>query len=531
MGREQITFKGQMKKGVNQSKKGLFRFLYSRTLVIAALLLLQFFILFSIFFVLQNSFKFFYAAMSVLSMILVIIIVNNKENPLYQMSWVIPILILPVFGGLFYLFMQIQTDTKRLAKRHERVLNHTRKYLLQDKEVMKRLEIENMRVASTAKYVSNYGGYPMYGANEVSYFPSGEAMFPALLREIKKAKRYIFLEYFIVEEGIMWNTILEELEKKVKEGVEVRLMYDGLCGLIQLPHHYQEKMRKKGIKCKIYAPIRPAIATYQNNRDHRKIVSIDGICGFTGGVNLADEYINKKERFGYWKDTAVMVKGSAVNSFTLMFLQLWNVTERVEDNYESYLVKDVIPTKLSKTGGYVMPYADSPYDDENVGEQVYFDLINQATRYLYIMTPYLILDHEMMSALTHAAKRGVKVKLIMPHIPDKKYAFWLAHTYYEELLRAKVKIYEFTPGFVHAKVFVADGKKAVVGSINLDFRSFYLHYESGVYVFSHPVIKEIESDCRETIEISEEITLRKCKKFPIGQKIAGRILRLVAPLM
>jgi cardiolipin synthase len=278
----------------------------------------------------------------------------------------------------------------------------------------------------------------------------------------------------------------------------------------------------------MYAPIKPILSVYQNNRDHRKIVVIDGKVAFTGGVNLSDEYINIASRFGHWKDTAVMLTGDAVNSFTMMFLQMWDINNGISEEYDRYLKKDVAQTGAQ---GFVIPYADTPFDGENVGEHVYMDILNQASGYVHIMTPYLILDNEMKETLKYAAKRGVDVKIIMPHVPDKKYAFYLARSYYYDLIRAGVKIYEYTPGFVHAKVFVSDDNKATVGSINLDFRSLYLHFECGAYMYGTSCIQDIEADYQKTLEDCELITLEYLRRLPAYQHIFGSILKIFAPLM
>ena len=340
------------------------------------------------------------------------------------------------------------------------------------------------------------------------------------------------MEYFIVERGYMWDSILEILEEKVKEGVEVRVMYDGMCCLMLLPYHYPKVLEAKGIRCKMFSPIKPTLSTYQNNRDHRKIVVIDGHTAFTGGVNLADEYINRKVRFGHWKDTAIMLKGDAVLSFTMMFLQMWNVTERQQDDFSRYVLpRGTEVAGAGDRGGFVLPYGDSPMDREQVGERVYLDILNQAKNYVHIMTPYLILDDEMENALCYAAKRGIDVTIIMPHIPDKKYAYLLARTYYPELIEAGVKIYEYTPGFVHAKVFVSDDEKAVVGTINLDFRSLYLHFECASYIYRNPVVLAVEQDYQDTLKTCALITMENCKNYSWGGKKLGRLMRLVAPLM
>ncbi|MDE6594758.1 MAG: cardiolipin synthase, partial [Oscillospiraceae bacterium] len=310
--------------------------------------------------------------------------------------------------------------------------------------------------------------------------------------------------------------------------------YDGMCSLVLVPYSYPKKLIAQGVKCKMFSPIKPVLSTVQNNRDHRKILVVDGHTAFTGGVNLADEYINKCERFGHWKDTAVMIKGEAVAGFTMMFLQNWNITEYdCEDKYARFIKTNFpeIAEKNLPTGGFVMPYGDSPLDNENVGQNVYLDILNRAEKYVHIMTPYLILDNEMTSALTYAAKRGVEVIIIMPHIPDKQYAYILARSYYKELISAGVKIYEYTPGFVHAKCFVSDGIRAVVGSINLDYRSLFLHFECACYFYMNSVVRQVEEDVQKTLEKCVEITVEDCKKYNVFKRIAGHLLRIIAPLM
>lgn len=327
----------------------------------------------------------------------------------------------------------------------------------------------------------------------------------------------------------MWGTIHDILRRKAKEGVEVRFMYDGTCTLTQLPHNYSQYLRDEGIACKVFSPIKPTMSTTQNNRDHRKIAVIDGHTAFTGGINLADEYINEKERFGHWKDTAIMIKGEAVRSFTDMFLQMWNIDER-NPRFLRY-INTKIPESAKTQSGYILPYADSPLDSEHTGETVYMDILNTAREYVHIMTPYLILDNEMITTLTYAAKRGIDVKIIMPGVPDKKYAYTLAKTYYPELLRSGVKIYHYKPGFIHAKQFTSDDTKAVIGTINLDYRSLYLHFECAVYLYRVPEITKMEADFQETLRQCREITMEEYKKEKWYVRLAGSMFRLIAPLM
>lgn len=510
----------------------LLRFVFGRTMFVLLFLIIQVLILLGAFQWLRDDFIYAYGLFTVFSTIVVIIIINKQQNSSFKLAWIIPVLVIPVFGSLFYLYMELEMGTKLITRRAKQLIGETKGYLTQNEVVLQNLKEKAAGVGNLADYLNQYGGYPVYENTYVEYFPSGEAKFEKLKEELEKAKHFIFMEYFIVERGEMWNALLEILERKVKEGVEVRFMYDGMCSIVLLPYSYPKELQAKGIKAKMYAPIRPALSSYQNNRDHRKIVVIDGHTAFTGGINLADEYINKKERFGYWKDTAVMLKGDAVRSFTIMFLQTWNVSERTPEAYETYLPEpgNLCPGDLPQ-GGYVIPYGDSPLDHETVGEQVYLDILYQAKKYVHMMSPYLILDDDMMRALMYSAKRGVETILIMPHIPDKKYAYLLARTYYKPLLNAGVEIYEFTPGFVHAKVFVSDDDTAVVGTINLDYRSLYLHFECAAYLYQSPVIPEIEQDFQETLKQCQKITKQDCMEYPLSKRIAGQALRLFAPLM
>jgi cardiolipin synthase len=362
----------------------------------------------------------------------------------------------------------------------------------------------------------------------VTYYPLGEAKFEAMLTELEKARKYIFLEYFIVEEGYMWGRILDILIRKVKEGVDVRVMYDGLCDMTTLPTHYWKLLQKQGIQAKAFSTLKPVLSTDLNYRDHRKILVIDGETAFNGGVNLADEYINKIDRFGHWKDTAIMLKGPAVQSFTAMFLQMWNVDEE-EPDYKDFIGYTAEPPE--DASGFVMPYYENPLDDVKTAEMVYIDILSRAEKYVHIMTPYLILDDELKTALCLAAQRGTDVKLILPGIPDKKMAYSLAKTHYRVLHEAGVKIYEYTPGFVHAKVFVSDDVRAVVGTINLDYRSLYHHFECATYMYKTDCIKEIEEDYSRTLEKCRQANEETIKNEKFSRKLLGSIAKILAPLM
>lgn len=510
----------------------LLRIIFGRTAFVVMSLLLQISILLAGFRFLSHYMVYIYGGFTLLSAFVILYVVNKDENPSFKLAWIIPITVIPVFGTLLYLFLELQWEGKIINRKLRENISDTQPYLKQNPRYMEQLAKTSRSNANLAAYIENSGSYPVYGNTNVKYYPVGEEMFEDMKKELEKAKRFIFMEYFIVERGEMWDSILEILERKVQEGVEVRFMYDGMCCLVLLPYSYPRELRAKGLKAKMFAPIRPALSTYQNNRDHRKILVIDGHTAFTGGINLADEYINRKVRFGHWKDTGIMVKGDAVTSFTMMFLQMWNITEKEPEDYGRYLrdPEFFYPPELSMEG-FVIPYGDSPLDQEAVGELVYLDIINTARNYVHIMTPYLILNYELVQALQFAAKRGVETIIIMPHIPDKEYAFLLAKAHYEELIRAGVQIYEYTPGFVHAKVFTSDDEKAVVGTINMDYRSLYLHFECAAYIYRNEVIKDVERDFKETLAKSQVITLEECRHYPWYKKFAGRVLRLFAPLM
>lgn len=512
--------------------RGMLRIIFGRTTFAAVSLIVQIVILIAGYRFLYRYMAYFYGGFTLLSALVIVYILSKEENPSFKLTWMIPIAAFPVFGTLFYLFVELQFIGKLIDKRLRVNIENTEDYMTQNPRVTESLLRVSRRNANLAYYIKNSGHYPAYTNTNAKYFPLGETMFEEMKKEMEGAKRFIFMEFFIVERGEMWDEILEILERKVSEGVEVRFMYDGMCSLVLLPYSYPKELQAKGIKAKMFSPIRPAFTTYQNNRDHRKILVVDGHTAFTGGANLADEYINRRVRFGHWKDTGIMLKGDAVTSFTMMFLQMWNISEKEPEDYGKYLrdPEYFYPLELNMDG-YVIPYGDNPLDRETLGEQVYLDIINSARRYVHIMTPYLILDYEMVQALTFAAKRGVETIIIMPGIPDKKYAFLLAKSHYEELLRAGVKICQYLPGFIHAKVFAADDTKAVVGTINLDFRSLYLHFECAAYLYRNEVIRDIERDFQNTLSLCRRVTLDDYRNYPWYEKFAGRALRLIAPLM
>ncbi|MGL5676536.1 MAG: cardiolipin synthase [Cellulosilyticaceae bacterium] len=510
--------------------KKLLKFLFSRMFIVGMLILIQLMILFLAIWTLGEYFVYAYIVFIAISLLTVLYILNKKENPSYKLAWVIPILLVPVFGGLFYVFVGGDKAGKRFRKECNEIFETRRTTLFQDEAVYLEIQEENKAIANQAKYIMDYAGYPIYKNTTTTYLSPGEKFFEVLIKEMKEAKHFIFMEYFIIEEGKMWDTLLKIMEQKVKEGVDVRVIYDDAGTIQTLPIGYAEYLRTKGIKVGVFNEIKAQLSLKFNNRDHRKITVIDGYTGFTGGINLADEYINEIEKFGHWKDTSLMVKGEAVANLTIMFLQAWEYITKKRENTKKFMPYAHHPEAF-ESDGYVQPYGDSPLDDETVGENVYLNMIHKATDYVYINTPYLIVDNELMVAITLAAKSGVDVRIVTPHIEDKWYVHLVTRAYYQQLIEAGVKIYEYTPGFIHSKTFVADDEVGVVGTINLDYRSLYLHFECGVWLYKTRSVLQIKEDFLETLKICMPITLEECHRVRWYVRFIRSILRVFAPLM
>ena len=512
---------------IEKSRKGIISLVFSRTGIIAVIFLLQIWLMFAVFRWFEGFLPHIFGGAIIFTAVMVLLIINGNMDPTAKITWLIIIMLLPVFGSLLYFYIQSDLGHRVFKRRFDALTTELKETIPQDEELKKRILSVSPESSAIAQYIKKSGCYPIYENTEVTYFPSGEEKFKALLEELKKAEKFIFLEYFIINEGIMWGQILEILSQKAAEGVDVRVIYDGTCEFTTLPHDYPKRLEKLGIKCKVFLPLTPLVSTSYNYRDHRKILVIDGHTAFNGGVNLADEYINHIERFGYWKDTAIMLKGDAVKSFTLMFLQVWSI-DKTEEDINKFVYA---PYKSVKAEGFVLPYADCPLDGYKVGERVYMDILNRAEKYVHIMTPYLILDGEMETAIKFAAERGVDVSIILPGIPDKKIPYALAKTHYASLMASGVKIYEFTPGFVHAKVFVSDDERAVVGTINLDYRSLYHHFECATYMYGTKCIKNIENDFEETIKKCKMADKNTIKENSLYNKAVGFAVKAFAPLM
>ncbi len=478
------------------------------------------------------SYQFTYAnlAIRLMAVILVLEIVNKWTNPANKLSWTFLILLSPMVGLMLYTTFGRSELTKKTGRRLDTIVKEVGAYFYQTPEIKEDLERKDKAVLGQSKYINDWGGYPIYRNTQTKYYRSGEEMFPDMLEELERAAHFIFLEYFIIEEGYMFDTMVEILARKAAEGVDVRVIYDDIGCINTLPPKYNKKLESMGIKYAVFNPFRPIMSVVMNNRDHRKIFVVDGKVGFTGGINLADEYINEKSRFGYWKDTGVRLDGEAVWNLTAMFLTAWSYVNHSREDYKEYMPQ-IYQTELPETDGYVQPYGDSPLDHETVGENIYLNMINDAENYVYIFTPYLIIDNEMLVSLCNAAKRGVDVRIVTPGIPDKKLIFLLTQSHYEPLLRAGVKIYQYTPGFIHAKSFLCDDKVGTVGSINLDYRSLYLHFECGVFMYKTKALEQLKKDCLETFEQSEEMTLEFCRNQNVFIQILQGMMRLIAPLL
>ena len=513
---------------LKKSRKGLLHLVFSRTGLVILLLLLQIALLVGVFIFFQEYLPYYYVVDAVFTIVMLLYLINSSHDPSAKLTWLIVIMLLPVFGSLLFLYTHSNLGHRVLKERYAEVSRESNDMIKQDEKTLENFNRDAPEAAGLARYMKRAGCHPVFDKTAVKYFPLGEDKFEELLKQLRSAEKYIFLEYFIVDEGVMWGQVLEILARKAAEVVEVRMMYDGTCEFSLLPHDYPQRLAELGIKCKSFAPLMPFVSTHYNYRDHRKILVVDGRVAFTGGVNLADEYINKKERFGHWKDTAVMVEGEAAKSFALMFMQMWNVSEK-EPDYGNYLETE--PHVMKDAPGYVIPYGDCPVDNERVGEWVYLDLLNRARDYIYIMTPYLILDGEMETAIKFAAERGVDVRLILPGIPDKKMPYALAKGHYKSLLDSGVKIYEYTPGFVHAKVFVTDDREAVVGTINLDYRSLYHHFECAAYMYGTSCIPDIKRDVLETEAKCRSVSYESIKNEKFGYKLTGILLKAIAPLL
>ncbi len=504
----------------------LLKKVFSRTVVTALLIIIQVAWLAALLLRLGNSLPAIQTVLRILSLVAILFVIKSDMNPSYKIGWILLIAVLPILGGLMYIIFGNKRPAKYMRDMLNAQLQKSAEYLGEQESITGELD---GGAAGLFKYLEGSAGYPTAKDTTVRYYRVGEEMYADLLPELEKAEKFIFLEYFIIRPGVMWDSVLEILKRKAAAGVDVRIIYDDMGCIDILPANYNTTLEGWGIRTMAFNRFVPAVSLVMNNRDHRKITVIDGKVGFTGGINISDEYINAMERFGHWKDTGLMLKGPGVFNLTLMFLEMWNAFNKDGDNYSDF-IPESFEEKGDASDGYVLSFSDSPLDNECVGESVYTDMLYKAKDYIYITTPYLAIDSELQSALCMAAKRGVDVRMITPGIPDKKLVYRLTRSYYPTLLRAGVKIYEYTPGFIHAKSFVCDDELCVVGTINMDYRSLYLHFECGTLMYKNPEIMQVKNDDLETMEKCRKVELSDMKTNFLGE-LFDSFLRSIAPLM
>ena len=507
-----------------RAKNKIFGVIYSRTAVVIILLLLQIeLMLFSLTY-LENYTNYLYGVFVILSVVSVIYIMNEKGTPEFKMTWLLFILLVPVVGVGFYIFTKTEFGTHFLGKRLEDLRHETEPYMEQNEGIVQTMRSSRLANVNLSHFLYQQVGFPTYGNTEATYFPLGDDKFPALLAELEKAEKFIFMEYFIIEKGEIWNSIHEVLKAKVKDGIKVRLMYDDLGTISRLPSNFYKKLRKEGIECVKFNEYSQFASALYNNRDHRKITVIDGKVGYMGGINIADEYANINCSYGFWKDSAVKLVGDGVNGLTCILLQLYGIQTGNIENYSDYFVKN-----NEKAQGIVCPFGDGPkyFYGEHIGENLYINLISQAKKTIFITTPYLIIDSELRDALINASNRGVDVRIVTPHIPDKKVIFSITRSHYKILQDSGIKIFEFKKGFIHSKQILIDNELSIVGTINLDYRSMIHHYECGVLMYNTSCIKDIEKDFENIFENS--IDMKDFKQMWIA-KIFCALIKLFTPL-
>ncbi len=470
---------------------------------------------------------YFYIAALVTQIVCVIRIVSSDDNPDYKVPWLLFVMVLPVVGFMLYLMFYSRKLHRRFIRRLDEMWQQG--YEKEDGELMHSLACESPIVASQARLLCNLSYSHLFTNTKLTYFPLGEQMHEQMLKDLKKAEKFVFLEYYIIEQGKFWNSMLEILEEKAKNGVAVRVIYDDVGCMCTLPGSYWRTLRKKGIEAINFSRLRGNADSEFNNRNHRKILVIDGKVGYTGGVNLADEYINAVKRFGHWKDTGVRLEGEAVFEMTRLFLVDFGISVRKSPAP----IEGVFPAQDEIfEPGYVIPFGDGPRPiyGRRVSKSVLQHLFQSATKYVFVTTPYLIVDNEMLQSIESAALRGVDVRIVVPHIPDKKLVFWLTQSYYRRLLAAGVKLYEYAPGFIHAKGYLADGEIAVIGTVNLDYRSLVHHFENGVWMYRCAAIADMERDMRDTLEKSIPIERKSLKAGPFKRLVCA-VVRIFAPMM
>ena len=498
--------------------KKIIRILFSRITVIALLFVLEILFIFSAFTLLGDAYGWIDGILRLISFVFVLTTIRDSTHLSSDILYMLICLLFPVMGAIFLLFTVTSMLSNRLFYRVMKEEKKSEAYLIQDEAVLPEIRQKDKAAYLQARYLSDHCGYPAYRNSQFDYYKCGEEGYPVMLEELKKAKEYIFLEYFIIEKGKMWDGIHDILKQKAKEGVLVRVMYDDMGSLMTVKSDFAQSLEKEGIHCVSFNRLHPLVSVFMNHRDHRKIMVIDGKVAFSGGVNLADEYINAIVKHGYWKDNIIRIQGPAVWSYCVLFLKNWNGVTQEDKDYSIYRRS----AEEDGEDGYIIPYGQTPLGNSNVGQNVYMNILNTAENYVYIYTP--------VNALILAAQRGVDVRLVTPGIPDKKIVWEVTRSYYNTLIRGGVKIYEYTPGFDHAKVFVSDDQYAAVGTLNLDYRSLYLHFENGTYLYGSKEIAKIRADLEEAFTKSHLVS-EKESRTGFFRSLFRSFLRIIAPQM
>ena len=514
----------------------LSRAVFSRYTVSAITILMSVSLIFLLVYIASAYSVLIYAALVILDLVVVLSIINREANPEYKLPWLVISLLIPLFGPLLYVMFysrRLSRKEARLLKRiHEEAEIASASFLSSDEsELLAQLSAEHAHAAGKARSVLFEDPIASLTCGTRSkYYPLGERMFSDMLLDIERAGRYIFLEFFIIHTGYMWDELLSRLKAKAAEGVDVRILYDDIGCMNTLPINFPKKLAKCGIKCERFAKVTPRVSAIHNNRDHRKILCIDGSIAYTGGINIADEYINKIDRFGHWKDGGVRVEGRCALGFVKLFLSMWDLTVGSVSDYLQYLTPSC--EEQISDGGYYIPFGSGPQPvyRHHVGKDVFINIINQAERYVYITTPYLIIDYALTDALKCAARRGVDVRIVTPFRADKKQVKVMTKSSYPALMEAGVKIYEYAPGFIHEKVLVSDDLYAVIGTINLDYRSLVHHFEDGVWMYNTPTVLDIREEYEKTVSVSDEVDFDEAR-LTLYERFVRNMIKLFAPLL
>ena len=508
--------------------KRFFKFLKSKVFYVVSGLTLQTLIIIGLIYYFSTHSLPLYYFLTVISVVIAVAVAGRHSDSGTKLTWVFLMLSVPVFGWLFYFLFGQSKIPKALMIKDRQAYSDYKDYARHNMKVLEKAG-KNPTLDKMTSMAWTNGYFPVYENCETTYYPTGMEQCQAIIEAMTKAKHFIFVETFILDSGRLWESIQKVMIEKAKEGVDVRMIYDDFGAFTHMDANYDKYLQSKGIKAFAFNPLKPRLAGQMNNRDHRKMIIVDGDIAFTGGINIADEYVNLKKRFGYWKDMGIGIKGPAVEQFTIAFLQIWNYVSGTNTRYEKFLphkeVKDL------PANGYVIPFFDAPTDDNETGKNFHMNMFNQANDYVWISTPYLVLDPEMISTIRLAVANGIDVRIVVPGTPDKKIVYAVTQNNFEPLIKAGARIYIYEPGFIHGKVCLSDDSSAVVGTVNMDSRSYYVNYECGVWMQDTSAIPKIKGDFEKIFKASREVTLADCEKVGWFTRFYRSFLSLFSPLL